>query len=76
MRRAKLDKDLVVGLRVLALNVWGMPAVVGAQDKELRISAIGDLVHRGEHDLYLFSEVSLILIMFLVMTDLVFFSCG
>ena len=47
------------GLRVLSLNVWGMPAAVGAKDKELRISAIGDFVQRAEYDLYLFSEVTL-----------------
>ena len=47
------------GLRVLSLNVWGMPAAVGAKDKELRISAIGDFVQKAEYDLYLFSEVTL-----------------
>ena len=56
----QLDFDyVVVGLRVLALNVWGMPAAVGSKDKELRISAIGEFVRKAEHDLYLFSEVSL-----------------
>ena len=45
------------GLRVLSLNVWGMPALVGALDKELRISAIGDFVQKAEYDIYLFSEV-------------------
>ena len=55
----QLHKQVVVGLRVLALNVWGMPAVVGSKDKELRISAIGEFVGKAEHDLYLFSEVSL-----------------
>lgn len=47
----------VIGLRVLALNVWGMPAAVGSKDKELRISAIGEFVRKAEHDLYLFSEL-------------------
>ena len=27
----------MVSVRVMALNVWGMPAKVGSEDKELRI---------------------------------------
>ena len=27
----------VVSVRVMSLNVWGMPAKVGSEDKELRI---------------------------------------
>ena len=30
----------VVSVRVMALNVWGMPAKVGSEDKELRIKVI------------------------------------
>ena len=33
-----------VRLRVLSLNVWGMPAKVGSQDKELRMRAIGEFI--------------------------------
>lgn len=47
----------VLGLKVLSLNVWGMPALVGSEDKELRMSAIGDFVQKAEYDLYLFSEL-------------------
>ena len=45
------------GLRVMALNTWGMPATFGSQDKELRMQAIGEHIARGEHDLYLLSEL-------------------
>jgi len=51
-----VNKD-VVGLRVMALNTWGMPATFGSQDKELRMQAIGEHIARGEHDLYLLSEL-------------------
>ena len=30
----------MVSVRVMALNVWGMPAKVGSEDKELRIKVI------------------------------------
>ena len=35
----------VVSVRVMALNVWGMPAKVGSEDKELRIKVIFIYVH-------------------------------
>ena len=41
----------------MALNTWGMPATFGSQDKELRMQAIGEHIARGEHDLYLLSEL-------------------
>eukprot|EP00092_Neocalanus_flemingeri_P008768 GFUD01009441.1.p1 GENE.GFUD01009441.1~~GFUD01009441.1.p1 ORF type:complete len:364 (+),score=71.49 GFUD01009441.1:178-1269(+) len=47
----------VLTLKILALNVWGMPARLGSQDKELRIKAIGDFIQQGDYDLYLLSEL-------------------
>ena len=41
----------------MALNVWGMPAKVGSEDKELRIAAIGDRIHKAEFDVYLLAEL-------------------
>ena len=40
--------DYVPGLKVLALNCWGMPAKVGSEDKELRMAHIGDMIARAE----------------------------
>lgn len=39
-----------VRLRVLSLNVWGMPAKVGSQDKELRMRAIGEFIGNSYFD--------------------------
>jgi len=47
----------VVPLRVLSLNVWGMPAKVGSEDKELRIKAIGEYIQKAEYDIYLLAEL-------------------
>ena len=59
----------VVGLRVLALNTWGMPAKVGSEDKELRmkvapcpspdppLQAIGEYIQKAEYDVYLLAEL-------------------
>ena len=41
----------------MALNVWGMPAKVGSEDKELRISAVGDLINEAKFDVYLLAEM-------------------
>ena len=49
-----LDSSGLSGLRVFALNVWGLTNV---QDKGLRMAAIGDFVEKAEYDLYLFSEL-------------------
>jgi len=45
------------GLKVLALNTWGMPKTFGSEDKELRMRAIGEHIAKKEHDLYLLSEL-------------------
>jgi len=47
----------VVPLRVMSLNVWGMPAEVGSKDKELRIKAIGEHIQKAEYDIYLLAEL-------------------
>jgi len=47
----------VIGLNVMALNVWGMPAKVGALDKELRMKAIGKFIQKKEYDVYLLAEL-------------------
>lgn len=47
----------VVGLRVMALNTWGMPKTFGAQDKEERMAAIGRLIGGGEYDLVMLEEL-------------------
>jgi len=47
----------VMGLRVLALNTWGMPAKVGSEDKELRMKAIGEFIQKAEYDVYLLAEL-------------------
>jgi len=47
----------LVSLRVMALNTWGMPATFGAQDKELRMEAIGKLIQKKEYDIYLLEEL-------------------
>ena len=41
----------------MALNVWGMPAKVGSEDKELRTSAVGDLINEAKFDVYLLAEL-------------------
>ena len=46
-----------IGLKVFALNVWGMPEFLGSEDKFLRMNAIGQLVAKAEYDLYLLSEL-------------------
>jgi len=47
----------VMPLRVMALNVWGMPAKVGSEDKELRMKAIGNYIQKAEYDVYLLAEL-------------------
>jgi len=47
----------VVPLRVMSLNVWGMPAKVGSEDKELRMKAIGEHIQKAEYDIYLLAEL-------------------
>jgi len=47
----------IVGLKLMALNTWGMPAAFGAQDKALRMEAIGKLIQKKEYDVYLLEEL-------------------
>jgi len=47
----------VVGLKVMTLNTWGMPAKLGAWDKEERMAAIGRYLARGEYDVILLEEL-------------------
>jgi len=46
-----------IGLKVMALNTWGMPATFGSYDKEIRMEAIGRHLQKQEHDVYLFAEL-------------------
>ena len=52
-----LKSNSFPGLKVLALNVWGMPAKVGSEDKELRMKAIGKFIQKQEYDVYLLAEL-------------------
>jgi len=49
----------VIGIRVMALNTWGMPYSLGlgAEDKEERMAAIGRLIGGGEYDLVMLEEL-------------------
>lgn len=47
----------LTGLKVMALNTWGMPATFGAKDKTLRMEAIGRLIQQREYDVYLLEEL-------------------
>jgi len=47
----------IVNLKVMALNTWGMPATFGAEDKEIRMEAIGRLIQDQEYDVYLMEEL-------------------
>lgn len=52
-----LNRGTLVGLKVMALNTWGMPASLGAEDKSLRMKAIGKLIQKQEFDVYLLEEL-------------------
>ena len=47
----------VITIKIFALNVWGMPARLGSQDKELRIRGIGNFIQKADYDVYLLSEL-------------------
>lgn len=47
----------IVGLKIMALNTWGMPKTFGCEDKELRMEAIGRLIQKKEYDIYLLEEL-------------------
>eukprot|EP00095_Tigriopus_kingsejongensis_P002255 maker-scaffold478_size161223-snap-gene-0.27 protein:Tk02255 transcript:maker-scaffold478_size161223-snap-gene-0.27-mRNA-1 annotation:"neutral sphingomyelinase" len=46
-----------VGVKVLTLNTWGMPASLGSQFKTERMKAIAQELSRGDHDIYLLQEL-------------------
>jgi len=50
-------RKYAIGIKVMALNTWGMPKTFGSVDKELRMVAIGKHLQKKEHDVYLFSEL-------------------
>ena len=52
-----MTSPICAGLKVMALNVWGMPAKVGSEDKELRMEAIGKFIQQKEYDVYLLAEL-------------------
>jgi len=47
----------VVGLRVMALNTWGIPHTFGSLDKEERMAAIGSMIADGDYDLVMLEEL-------------------
>jgi len=47
----------MIQLKVLVLNVWGMPEFLGSEDKLLRMRTIGQMIYKSEYDLYLLSEL-------------------
>ena len=47
----------VVGLRVMALNTWGIPHTFGSRDKEERMAAIGGLIGEGGYDVVMLEEL-------------------
>ena len=46
-----------MSLKVITLNTWGMPKTLGSEYKESRIKAIGDVVAKGDYDLFLLEEL-------------------
>ena len=44
-------------LKIMSLNVWGMPPIFGSQYKEERISAIANEISKGDFDIYLLQEL-------------------
>ena len=46
-----------VGLKVIALNTWGMPATFGSEYKPERMEAIADQVSKGDYDIFLLEEL-------------------
>jgi len=47
----------VIGVRVMALNTWGMPHRIGSEDKEERMAAIGRLLSQSEYDIVMLEEL-------------------
>ena len=48
---------ILLALKVMSLNTWGMPASLGSYDKEMRMAAIGQYINQSEHDIYLLEEL-------------------
>lgn len=46
-----------VGLKVVALNTWGMPTLLGSEYKTERMKGIGDQVAKGDYDVMLLEEL-------------------
>ena len=46
-----------MGLKVISLNSWGMPATFGSQYKPERMEAIGNRIADGEYDVFLLEEL-------------------
>ena len=44
-------------LKVVALNAWGMPTLLGSEYKAERMSAIADVVSQGDYDIFLLEEL-------------------
>ena len=46
-----------MGLNVIALNTWGMPATFGSEFKTQRMKAIRDEVAKGDYDVFMLEEL-------------------
>jgi hypothetical protein len=44
-------------LKVVAMNTWGMPKLFGSELKPERMKAIGDLIAKGDYDVFLMEEL-------------------
>ena len=53
----RVDITFMPGLKIMALNTWGMPASLGSYDKTDRMKAIGEHIGKAEHDIYLLEEL-------------------
>jgi len=52
-----IQNQNVIGLKVMSLNTWGMPASLGSVYKEDRMIAIGEHISKAEFDVYLLEEL-------------------
>jgi len=53
----KVKVEGATSLKLLSLMVWGSPGSFGTADKELRISAIGNLTHSTDWDIFVLSDL-------------------
>jgi len=46
-----------MGLKVVALNAWGMPALLGSEAKTDRMKGIANHISKGDYDIFLLEEL-------------------